>query len=172
LGVFWPAALIRNPVLSAALGELRARRALSVPVCSSISDPAGLYYWAHPGIDLHLLCWQESMDEVERIAGHGKAVAVRPLIDQRFLAPPTLEEARAALSLPRETRVIVVSGGGWGLGDLVGGVAVALKSVPPGPWQLRVLFVHPSPLMYSEIFLRLEPLGGGTSCRGLQGGRA
>jgi hopanoid C-3 methylase len=24
---------------------------------------------------------------------------------------------------------------------------------------LRVLFVHPSPLMYSEIFLRLEPLG-------------
>ncbi|MYS40546.1 hopanoid C-3 methylase HpnR, partial [Streptomyces sp. SID5998] len=24
---------------------------------------------------------------------------------------------------------------------------------------MRVLFVHPSPLMYSEIFLRLEPLG-------------
>ncbi|MGH2857364.1 MAG: hypothetical protein ACRDMJ_07745 [Solirubrobacteraceae bacterium] len=24
---------------------------------------------------------------------------------------------------------------------------------------MRVLFVHPSPLLYSEIFLRLEPLG-------------
>jgi magnesium-protoporphyrin IX monomethyl ester (oxidative) cyclase len=24
---------------------------------------------------------------------------------------------------------------------------------------MRVLFVHPSPLMYSELFLRLEPLG-------------
>src|SRR5580658_9922408 len=24
---------------------------------------------------------------------------------------------------------------------------------------MRVLFVHPSPLMYSEIYLRLEPLG-------------
>ena len=24
---------------------------------------------------------------------------------------------------------------------------------------MRVLLVHPSPLMYSEIFLRLEPLG-------------
>ena len=25
--------------------------------------------------------------------------------------------------------------------------------------SMRVLFVHPSPLMYSEIYLRLEPLG-------------
>ena len=25
--------------------------------------------------------------------------------------------------------------------------------------MMRVLFVHPSPLMYSEIYLRLEPLG-------------
>ena len=24
---------------------------------------------------------------------------------------------------------------------------------------MRILFVHPSPLMYSEIYLRLEPLG-------------
>ena len=24
---------------------------------------------------------------------------------------------------------------------------------------MKVLFVHPSPLMYSEIYLRLEPLG-------------
>ena len=24
---------------------------------------------------------------------------------------------------------------------------------------MKVLFVHPSPLMYSEVYLRLEPLG-------------
>src|SRR5215469_10969353 len=29
----------------------------------------------------------------------------------------------------------------------------------PGGELMRVLFVHPSPLMYSEIYLRLEPLG-------------
>jgi UDP-N-acetylglucosamine:LPS N-acetylglucosamine transferase len=75
------------PVLSAALGQLRALGRLDVPVCSSISDPAGLYYWAHPGIDLHLLSWQEALAEAERIAGLGKAVAVRPLIDSRFTAP-------------------------------------------------------------------------------------
>jgi hopanoid C-3 methylase len=31
--------------------------------------------------------------------------------------------------------------------------------LPAHGGKLRVLFVHPSPLMYSEIFLRLEPLG-------------
>jgi hopanoid C-3 methylase HpnR len=30
---------------------------------------------------------------------------------------------------------------------------------PPPSARMRVLFVHPSPLMYSEVFLRLEPLG-------------
>src|SRR5258708_33232229 len=28
-----------------------------------------------------------------------------------------------------------------------------------GALSMRILFVHPSPLMYSEIYLRLEPLG-------------
>jgi UDP-N-acetylglucosamine:LPS N-acetylglucosamine transferase len=118
------------PVLSAALGQLRALGRLPVPVCSSISDPAGLYYWAHPGIDLHLLSWPESLAEVERIAGPGRAVAVRPLVDGRFLAPPTREAARATLSLPAEVPVVLVSGGGWGIGDLAGATDVALGLVP------------------------------------------
>jgi hypothetical protein len=40
---------------------------------------------------------------------------------------------------------------------------------------MRVLLVHPSPLMYSEIYLRLEPLGlersSSTSDRRLAGPR-
>jgi len=118
------------PVLSVALGELRALRRLSVPVCSSISDPAGLYYWAHPGIDLHLLAWPESLAEVERIAGPGRAVAIRPAIDERFLSPPSWDEARAALSLPFDEPVVAVSGGGWGLGDLIGAARASLAAAP------------------------------------------
>lgn len=114
------------PVLSAALGQLRALGRLDVPVCSSISDPAGLFYWAHPGIDLHLLSWPEAQAEVERIAGPGRAVAVRPLIDPRFLNPPPRPEARAAVDLPREVPLALVSGGGWGIGDLAGAIEVAL----------------------------------------------
>src|SRR5712664_2684976 len=34
-----------------------------------------------------------------------------------------------------------------------------VDAAPPVGFFMRVLFVHPSPLMYSEIYLRLEPLG-------------
>jgi UDP-N-acetylglucosamine:LPS N-acetylglucosamine transferase len=116
------------PVLSATLGQLRALGRLDVPVCSSVSDPAGLYYWAHPGIDLHLLSWPEAQGEVERIAGPGRASAVRPLIDKRFYSSPTRRRARSSLSLPNDTPVVAVSGGGWGIGDLTSAVGVAAQS--------------------------------------------
>ena len=118
------------PVLSAALGQLRALGRMPVPVCSSISDPAGLYYWAHPGIDLHLLSWPEALTEVEQIAGPGRAAAVRPLIDARFLRPPSRQAARAALDLEADLPVVLVSGGGWGMGDLAGATEVAVSSGP------------------------------------------
>ena len=38
---------------------------------SSITDLAGLHFWAHPGIDLHFVTHPESIEEVERIAGPG-----------------------------------------------------------------------------------------------------
>jgi processive 1,2-diacylglycerol beta-glucosyltransferase len=118
------------PVLSAALGVLRADGRIDVPVCSSVSDPAGLYYWAHPGIDLHLLSWPEALAEVDRIAGPGRAAAVKPLIDSRFLHPPSREVARADLELPSDAPVLVISGGGWGLGDLEGAAWAALQCDP------------------------------------------
>lgn len=122
--------VVDYPVLSAALGVLRAHARLGVPVCSSILDPAGLYYWAHPGIDLHLLAWPESLEEALRIAGAGRAVPVRPMIDERFFELPSREAARAAISLPQSGVVVVVSGGGWGLGDLEGAVRIAMEAAP------------------------------------------
>jgi UDP-N-acetylglucosamine:LPS N-acetylglucosamine transferase len=122
--------VVEYPLLSAALGQLRLAGRLDVPVCSSISDPAGLYYWAHPGVDLHLLAWPESAAEVERIAGPGRSAVVRPLIDPRFLDPPGRGAARAELGLPDCAQVVLVSGGGWGLGDLGGAVHAARGAVP------------------------------------------
>ncbi len=113
------------PVLSAALGQLRRWRLLSVPVCSAISDPAGLHYWAHPGIDMHLLSWPESVAEVDAIAGPGRSAVVRPPIDPRLFAPLGRKAARARLELPPDRPLVVVSGGGWGMGDLVGASATA-----------------------------------------------
>ncbi|MGO9974674.1 MAG: hypothetical protein ACLP01_18075 [Solirubrobacteraceae bacterium] len=114
------------PLISAALGELRLARRLPVPVCSSISDPAGLHYWAHPGVDLHLLSWPEARAEVDCIAGPGRAITVRPLVDRRFLDAPSRSAARRALDLPEQVPVVLVSGGGWGMGDLQGATQVVL----------------------------------------------
>jgi UDP-glucose 4-epimerase len=114
------------PGTTAVLGELRLRRLLDVPVVSVITDLAGLRYWAHPGVDLHTITHRESIEEVERIAGPGSARWARPPTDPAFLEPRSREDARAALDLPSEDPVIVVSGGGWGIGDLVGAVEEAL----------------------------------------------
>jgi UDP-N-acetylglucosamine:LPS N-acetylglucosamine transferase len=131
IAAFGPDVVVTEyPVLSAALGQLRALGRLAVPICSSISDPAGLYYWAHPGIDLHLLSWPESLAEAEQIAGPGRAVAVRPLIDRRFLHPPSRASARSVLDLPQEATVVLVSGGGWALEDLQGAAEAALAALP------------------------------------------
>jgi hypothetical protein len=64
----------------------------------------------------------ESMPSVERIAGEGSARLVRPLISAEFLEPRCPLEARRALGLPEAGRMVVVSGGGWGVGDVEGAV--------------------------------------------------
>ena len=39
-----------------------------MPVVSAITDLAALRYWAHPGVDLHLITHPESDAEVRAIA--------------------------------------------------------------------------------------------------------
>ena len=47
---------------------------------------------------------------------------MRPLISAEFLKPRCPLQARRALGLPEEGRMVVVSGGGWGVGDIAGAV--------------------------------------------------
>ncbi len=108
------------------LGDMRHTGRLKIPVYSSITDIAGLRYWAHPGIDLHMVTHPESIAEVEQIAGPGSVRWSRPPTAEAVLEPRSREEARATLGLPQDRPVIVVSGGGWGVGDVAGAVEVAL----------------------------------------------
>jgi hypothetical protein len=62
------------------------------------------------------------MSPVERIAGEGSARLVSPLISADFLKPRCPLQARRSLQLPEEGRMVVVSGGGWGVGDVTGAV--------------------------------------------------
>jgi UDP-glucose 4-epimerase len=114
------------PGVTAALGMLRQNRRLEIPVQSAITDLAGLRYWAHPGVDLHYVTHPESIEEVERLAGPGSVEWTRPPIAPEFLMPRTRRDARAALGVPAHARMVLVSGGGWGIGDLEGAIESAL----------------------------------------------
>jgi UDP-N-acetylglucosamine:LPS N-acetylglucosamine transferase len=115
------------PGANEALGRMRLAGMIDVPVVSAITDLASLWYWAAPGIDLHLITHPESAAEVREIAGPNTRVeVVRGLNDPAWAVPIAEDDARRALGLPVEPKLVVVSGGGWGVGDMEGGINVAL----------------------------------------------
>jgi UDP-N-acetylglucosamine:LPS N-acetylglucosamine transferase len=111
------------PGLTEMLGRLRRLNRMPVPLVSAITDLAALRWWAHPGIDLHLITHPESEAEVRAIAGpRTRIVAVKGLTAPGMLPPPDPAAARARLGLPADGRVVAVSGGGWAVGDLAGAI--------------------------------------------------
>jgi UDP-N-acetylglucosamine:LPS N-acetylglucosamine transferase len=119
------------PGVTVVLGELRRRRRLSVPVLAVITDLAGLFFWAHRGVDMHLLAWAESAEEVERISrSPANSIHVLAPTDPAFFAPVDKRAARERQGLPASGRVVLVSGGGWGVGGLAQTVDSALAAEP------------------------------------------
>ena len=115
----WPAATV-------ILGSLRRRGKVRGPLYAAITDFAGLELWADKGVDLHLVMHESVVPTIERVAGAGSARVVKPLVSSGFMMPPSVAEARRVLDLPREGAIIVVSGGGWAVGDLKGAAETAL----------------------------------------------
>jgi UDP-N-acetylglucosamine:LPS N-acetylglucosamine transferase len=119
------------PAANEVLCIARRNGRLAVPVVSAITDLAALYWWAHPNCDLHLVIHPESDAEIRQIAGPTARVeAVRGLTSAQFEQPVDAATARRALDLPAGDPVVVVSGGGWAVGDLQGAVAAALAAGP------------------------------------------
>jgi UDP-N-acetylglucosamine:LPS N-acetylglucosamine transferase len=113
------------------LGGTRRRGELAVPLIAVITDLSALQYWAHPGCDAHLVIHPESAEEVRKIAGPDAVVEhVRGLTSPVFERELDPAGARAALELPARAPIVVVSGGGWGIGDLRGAVSAALMTAP------------------------------------------
>jgi UDP-N-acetylglucosamine:LPS N-acetylglucosamine transferase len=120
------------PMATEVLGGLRRRGLLEVPVVAGITDLAAMHYWAAPGVDLHLLTHPESEEEVRMVAGRETDVqAVHGLTRPEFSQPCDPVAAREALGLPARGKVVLVSGGGWGVGDLESAIdtAIALGDV-------------------------------------------
>ena len=108
------------------LGELRARGLLRVPAVAAITDLAALRSWTHPAVDLHLITHPESSAEVRGLAPASEIRAVSGFTSPGFERELDPARARADLGLPAGGPVIVVSGGGWAVGDLSGAIAEGL----------------------------------------------
>jgi processive 1,2-diacylglycerol beta-glucosyltransferase len=116
------------PITTAVLARMRRGGTLPAPLVASVTDIAALYYWAAPGVDLHLISYPESEGEVRRIAGPATRIAcVTGMTRPEFLTPRDRTDARRALGLPPDGPIVLVSGGGWGVGDVAGAVGVALR---------------------------------------------
>ncbi|MCW2923491.1 MAG: Monogalactosyldiacylglycerol synthase [Thermoleophilia bacterium] len=106
------------PHVTAALGNLRATGHLDVPTVGVVIDSNPHAAWVHHGIDQHVVL---NGADLPRIAAFGSAEApvrgraIRPPVDARHFAPVDRAAARAEFGLPQDGRVLLVSGGGWGL---------------------------------------------------------
>jgi UDP-N-acetylglucosamine:LPS N-acetylglucosamine transferase len=116
------------PGVTEVLGRLRGARRLNVPVCSAITDLAALHFWAQRDVDLHLVTHDESIEEVHSIAPRSRVVWARGMTSPDFERPRGQTDARVQLELPAMGVVVLVSGGGWGVGDVEGAVDAALAA--------------------------------------------
>jgi UDP-N-acetylglucosamine:LPS N-acetylglucosamine transferase len=114
------------PGTTEVLGRLRRGGHVDVPVASAITDLAALRLWASRGVDLHLITHAESEPEVRRIAPESRIVWARGMTSPAFDTPVDPGAARAALGLPASGGIVIVSGGGWGVGDMAGAIATAV----------------------------------------------
>ena len=115
------------PVTTEVLGRLRRKGRLEIPTCAVITDLAMMHYWAAAGIDLHLITHPETEQEVRQVAGVETEVhAVRGLTKAEFGEPREAAAARRALGLRNSGKLVLVSGGGWGVGDLASAIDTAL----------------------------------------------
>lgn len=114
------------PAATSVLGYLRRRGRVAGTACATITDLGGICFWAHPGIDLHLVMHESLVADVEREAGSGSACLTKPLVGRSFVEPVDRALLRAELGILDGRRLVVVSGGGWGVGDLTGATRTAL----------------------------------------------
>ncbi len=115
------------PPATEVLGRLKRAGKIAVPVLAGITDLAAMHYWASRGIDVHLVTHPESIDEVRVVAGGQASVhTVSGFVAPAFSEPQDAQAARTRLGLPAAGKIVLVSGGGWGVGDVRGAVNEAL----------------------------------------------
>jgi processive 1,2-diacylglycerol beta-glucosyltransferase len=115
-----------HPAVTSVLGHLRRRGRLHVPAVATITDLGVHAFWAHPGVDLHLVMHDSCLAPVEQVAGRGSALVAGAIVAPAYRESRDRVAVRRDLGLPTLGPVVVVSGGGWGVGDVEGAARAAL----------------------------------------------
>ena len=108
------------PLASQALGRLRNRGELQVPLLTFLTDMSVSKMWVHPGVDLHLAVSDATADQA-RAAGAGATVVTGPMVPERFTSewdPEVRRRVRADLGLRDDEYVALLVAGSWGVGDV------------------------------------------------------
>lgn len=110
-----------HPFASQALGNLKAQGLITNPVVTYLTDMSVHPLWVHPSVDLHLALNELPAREA-RDRGARDVRVVRPVVPGRFATPggtsTSRSESRQAFGLPHDERLVLVTGGSCGIGEL------------------------------------------------------
>lgn len=115
------------PFASQTLGRLRARRALTVPAVTFLTDPAAHRLWCHPDVDHHLTVNPATARDGTRYGVSLQAAGA--LCAPRFsraVPHAVREQARAGLGLAGDAPAVLLGAGSLGMGRLPRMVAAVL----------------------------------------------
>src|SRR5262249_19060384 len=111
------------PLASMALGRMRAKGWLRVPVMTYLTDFAVHPLWIHPGVDRHVALSPASSLLASARGARGMRTGA-PLVRDAFRSGiPRRVAARARLSIDVDAVVVLVVAGSWGVGDVAETVA-------------------------------------------------
>jgi UDP-N-acetylglucosamine:LPS N-acetylglucosamine transferase len=108
------------PLASQALGRLRRRGVLKVPVVTYLTDLSVHPLWIAEGVDAHLALHATTAAEARRLGAADVRVCT-PAVRPAFRPPASTVErqmARLYFGLPEDRRLALVVAGSWGAGDV------------------------------------------------------
>lgn len=106
------------PQLTGTLGHLRSEGRLKVPAIGVVIDSDPHRQWVSARVDDHLVLNPADLPRIARFGTEAAPIsgrAIRPPVDPRSFEHYDVAAARAELGLPLDQKVVIVSGGAWGL---------------------------------------------------------
>jgi UDP-N-acetylglucosamine:LPS N-acetylglucosamine transferase len=109
------------PLAAQALGRLRSRRRLRVPVITVLTDMAVHPLWIHPGVSGYFALHEVAAEQA-RALGAAEVQVTGPVVRQAFRPARTPHDqgvARERFGLPPRAKLALVVAGAWGVGEVV-----------------------------------------------------